>query len=384
MMTARKVLFALVRALPLVLLLASGACSQAEAPAPARAVTAEAEAAAAVPAPSPSQKVRGMIDGHMASMLVSVAAKLRIADHLREGPQSIATLAAATKTHQDSLYRLLRALTEVGVFSEEPAGTFRLNAAGEVLRSDVPGSLRVAAEVAGEPWMRGAWGGLLHSIQTGETSFDHLYGKGTFDFFAEPEHREEAALFDSNQAAGTQAGAKAVAEAYDFSTAASVVDVGGGFGALLTAIMQRNPGPKGVLFDLPHVVREAKARFDPALAPRVEFVPGDFFKAVPGGHDVYLMKYILHDWSDERSRAILASTRAAMRGRGKLLVVEVIVSPPNQPGGKVGDVMMLVRTGGRNRTEPEYRTLLASGGFDVTRVIRSTGDLSIIEATPRP
>ena len=382
MMTPRRILIAFVRVLPLVLLLSAGACSRVEAPAPAPPATVGA-GTAATPAPSPSQKVRSMIAGHLASMMLSVAAKLRIADHLREGPQSIATLAAATKTHEDSLYRLLRALTEIGVFSEEPAGTFGLNAAGEVLRSDVPGSLRVAAEVAGEPWMRGAWGGLLHSIKTGETSFDHIHGKGTFDFFAEPAHRAEAALFDSNQAAGTRVGAQAVAEAYDFSTAGSVVDVGGGFGALLKAVMQREAGPKGVLFDLPHVIREAKTRFDATLAPRVEFVPGDFFKAIPGGHDVYLMKYILLDWNDDRSRAILATTRAAMNGRGKLLVVEVIVGPPNQPGGKVGDVMMLVRTGGRNRTEAEYRALLASGGFDVTRVIHTKGDLSIIEATPR-
>jgi hypothetical protein len=193
----------------------------------------------------------------------------------------------------------------------------------------------------------------------------------------------EAALFNSNQAAGTAAGARAVAEAYDFSTAGSVVDVGGGFGALLTAILQREPGPKGVLFDLPTVISDAKTRFDPTLATRVEFVPGDFFKAVPGGHDVYLMKYILHDWNDKDSRAILATTRAAMNGRGTLLVVEVIVGPPNQPGGKVGDVMMLVRTGGRNRTEQEYRALLLSGGFDVARVIPTKGDLSIMEATPR-
>ena len=383
MMTPRRIFFALVRALPLVLLLSAGACARSRLRLPALPAAVGAGTTATVPAPSPSQKVRGMIDGHIASMLVSVAAKLRIADHLREGPQSIATLAAATKTHEDSLYRLLRALTEVGVFSEEPAGTFGLNAAGELLRSDVPGSLRVAAEVAGEPWMRGAWGGLLHSIKTGETSFDHIYGKGTFDFFAEPAHREEAALFDSWQAAGTRGGRQGSGRSL------RLLDGGVGCGRRwrLRSAVDRDSatdsGPKGVLFDLPHVISEAKTRFDPTLAPRVEFVPGDFFKAVPGGHDVYLMKYILHDWNDEDSRAILATTRAAMNGRGKLLVVEVIVSPPNQAGGKVGDVMMLVRTGGRNRTEQEYRALLASGGFDMTRVIPTKGDLSIIEATPR-
>jgi hypothetical protein len=142
------------------------------------------------------------------------------------GPQPIAALAAATKTHEDSLYRLLRALTEVGVFIEGPLGTFALNEAGDLLRSDVPGSLRSAAEVSGESWMRGPWGDLLHSVRTGETAFNHVYGKGTFDWFAE--NRDAAVLFDTWQAAGTEAGAKAVAAAYDLTSARSVVDIGGG------------------------------------------------------------------------------------------------------------------------------------------------------------
>ena len=363
--------------------LVMGACRAAEAPAPGDSATASGPAAPAIAAgPTARQTLQTMVGGHISSMLVSVAAKLRIADHLRAGPQPIAALAEATKTHEDSLYRLLRALTEVGVFVEAPLGTFALNETGDLLRSDVPGSLRAAAEVSGEAWMRGPWGDLLHSVQTGETAFNHVYGKGTFDWFAE--HRDAAVLFDTWQAAGTEAGAKAVAAAYDLTAARSVVDIGGGFGALLTAVLQRNPNPRGVLFDLPHVIAQARTRFDPALANRVEFVPGDFFKAIPRGHDVYLMKYILHDWSDERSRTILASTRAAMGGQGRLLVVEVIVSPPGRPGGKVGDVFMLVRTGGRNRTEEEYRALLASGGFEMTRVIPTASDLSIMEAVPRP
>ena len=361
-----------------VLALLVAGCGSVQAPPPAPAST-----TAATPAqPNARERLQQIIAGHIPSMLVSVAAKLRIADHLRDGPKSVAELAKATGTHEDSLYRVLRALTELGLFAEEPARTFRLNEAAEPLRSDVPGSLRAAAEVQGEPWMRGPWGALLHSARTGETAFNHLYGKGTFEFFAE--HPDAAFLFDTWQATGTNSGAKAVAAAYDFSAAQSVIDVGGGFGALLTAVMQGYPKLKGALFDLPHVIAKAKGQFDPELARRVEFLSGDFFKAVPAGHDVYLMKYILHDWNDERSRAILASTRAAMRGRGKLLVVEVIVSPPNEPGGKVGDVFMLVRTGGRNRTEPEYRALLGSGGFDLTRVIPTKSDLTIMEATPRP
>jgi hypothetical protein len=363
-------------------LLSAAACSDSHTESSTVRSTAARPTDASLSTPGARERIQGMINGHIPSMLVSVAAKLRIADHLRDGPQSVATLAAKTSTDEDSLYRLLRALTEIGLFGEEPARTFRLNELGELLRSDAPGSLRAAAEVAGEPWMRGPWGALLHSIRTGETAFDRVYGKGTFDWFAE--HPEEAALFDTWQASITDAAARAVASAYDFSTVRSIVDVGGGFGALLATVLRLNAAVTGVLFDLPHVIAQAKTRFDPVLASRVEFVAGDFFTAVPAGHDLYLMKYILHDWNDERSRAILASTRSAMAGRGKLLVVEVIVNPPNQPGGKVGDVFMLVRTGGRNRTEQEYRDLLASAGFDTTRVMRTQSDLSIIEATPQP
>ena len=360
----------------LILVILSAACRPA--PAPEQADTNARPPAAA---DTTRQTVQQMIGGHIPSMLVSVAAKLRIADHLRDGPRSVADLAKATRTHEDSLYRLLRALTELGLFVEEPGPAFRLNAAAELLRSDVQGSLRVAAETAGEPWMRGAWGALSHSVQTGETAFDHLYGQGTFDWFAK--NPEAAALFDAGQEAGTSRDAEAVAAAYDFSNVRSVVDVGGGFGALLTPVLRQNDGVRGVLFDLEHVIAQARTRFDERLAARVEFVPGDFFKSIPGGHDLYVMKYILHDWNDERSRAILSTTRKAMSGQAKLLVVETLVSPPNQPGGKVGDVFMLVRTGGRNRTEQEYRSLLASGGFDTTRVISTGTALSIIEAVPR-
>jgi ubiquinone/menaquinone biosynthesis C-methylase UbiE len=229
--------------------------------------------------------------------------------------------------------------------------------------------------------MRGAWGALLHSVQTGETAFDHLYGQGTFDWFAK--NPEAAALFDAGQEAGTSRDAEAVATAYDFSSVKSVVDVGGGFGALLTSVLRHNDGLRGVLFDLEHVIAQARTRFDERLAARVEFMPGDFFKSIPSGRDLYVMKYILHDWNDERSRAILSTTRKAMSGQARLLVVENLVSPPNQPGGKVGDVFMLVRTGGRNRTEQEYRSLLSSGGFDTTRVISTGTALSIMEAVPR-
>ncbi len=188
------------RAWPLAIGLLAAACSSGQAPQAGPAGDRGNPAAGT----DARQRVQQMIGGHIPSMLVSVTAKLRLADHLRDGPRSVAELAVATKTHEDSLYRVLRAVTELGVFVEEPARTFRLNEAAEFLRSDVPGSLRAAAEVSGEPWMRGPWGALLHSVQTGETAFNHMYGQGTFDFFAK--NREAAVLFDAWQAAGTASG----------------------------------------------------------------------------------------------------------------------------------------------------------------------------------
>lgn len=312
--------------------------------------------------------------------MIYVAAKLRIADHLEDGPKTVAELAATTKTHEDTLYRLLRALASIGVFTEDEGMRFRLNAAAELLRSGVPGSLQAAAEVAGQDWMWRPWGALLHSVQTGETAFDHLYGKGTFDWFAE--HPDAARLFDRFQAGITAGSAKALVAAYDFSTARKVVDVGGGDGTLIAEILGGNPSVQGVLFDLDHVVAAARTKLAPEIVRRCEFTGGDFFKAIPAGGDVYAMKFILHDWNDARCQDILTTTRRAMSGKGRLLVIEDVVCGPNQPCvAKVGDILMLVRAGGRNRTEKEYRDLLSKGGFKTARVI-TTSAQSIFEAMP--
>lgn len=336
----------------------------------------------AAPANAPEQLMRNMIAGSRLTQMIHVAAKLRLADHLRKGPQSVAALAAATKTHEDSLYRLLRTLAGMGIFAEEDARRFRLTPAAELLQTGVRGSLRVQAEVAGEEWMWRPWGSLLHSIQTGETAFNHLYGKGTFDWF--PEHPAAARLFDELQSEVTLMGVAAVVAAYDFSAARQVVDVGGGEGLLLSAILQRNENAHGVLFDLAHVITSARTKLDRDIARRSELVPGDFFQAVPKGGDIYVMKNILHDWDDARARKILASCRAAMEQKGKLLVVEEIICERNQPcQAKVSDVLMLVRTGGRNRTEKEYRDLLDGGGFSMVRTTPTSAGLSVIEAVPR-
>lgn len=349
-------------------LVLGGSTARAQTPAPSQ------------PAQNPQQLMNSLLGGYRLTQLAHVAAKLGIADQLKDGPRTVQHLAAVTNSHADSLYRLLRTLAGLGIFAEDDEMRFRLTPAAELLRTGVPGSVRTSAMVAGEDWMWRPWGALLHSVKTGETAFDHLYGMGTFDWFIN--HPSEARLFDDFQAEGSHTSADAVARIYDFSRARTVVDVGGGSGVLLSAILKRNPAARGVLFDLEHVVKAARSTLDPQIAARCEFAGGDFFKAVPSGGDIYVLKYIIHDWDDKRSQAILSNCRRAMNGKGKLLLVEDLVCGPNQPcRAKVSDITMLVRTGGRNRTENEYRNLLSKSGFEITRVLSAQGELSIIEAS---
>ena len=321
------------------------------------------------------------IDGYRTTQMLHVVAKLRIADHLQQGPLSVKELAKRTSTHEDSLYRLLRTLSGLGIFAEEDDQKFRLTPMAELLRSDVPGSLQVPAQVAGEPWMWGPWGHLSHSIRTGEVAFDDLYKKHTWDWFAE--NPGPAQIFNSLMDAGTASETQAVLGGYDFSGAQTVVDVGGGRGVLLSAVLGKSASTRGILFDLPHVIDAAKKEVPATLAERIQFTPGDFFKAVPEGGDIYILKNIIHDWADAESGKILDVIRAAMKGRGRMLLVENIICAPNQIcRGKTMDIQMMVRNGGRNRTVQEYRDLLHAHGFEITRVVPTSGP-SVLEAVPR-
>src|SRR5260221_12895176 len=240
-----------------------------------------AQTASAAPQVAPRQLILNTIRGHQGAQMIYVAAKLRIADHLKDGPKTVAELAADTKAHEDTLYRLLRTLASMGIFTEADGMRFRLNSAAESLRTGVPGSLRATAEVTGQDWMWRPWGDLLHSVLTGETAFDRLYGKNTFDWFAE--HPDAARLFDDSQAESSAGSAGAIIAGYDFSGARKVVDVGGGNGTLLAEILRANPSVRGVLFDLNHVVAASRTKFDPRVVDRCEFAGGGFFHALPPG-----------------------------------------------------------------------------------------------------
>lgn len=324
-----------------------------------------------------------MTNGYWTTQIIYVAAKLGIADLLEDGPQGIDALAQATRTHAPSLYRLMRALAGLGVFVENEDGAYATTTLGRCLVSGSPGALRARAILNGEDWYR-AWGGLLHGVRTGETAFDHIVGMPFFEHLAA--NPETASTFNEAMASATEGAARAVADAYDFSRCRTIIDLGGGTGAFLAGILKANPQARGVLFDRPSVVAAAGPLLTGAgVVDRCDVVGGDFFEEVPGGGDLYILSWIIHDWDDDRGVAILKNCRRAMSGDARLLVIEQVVPPGNQPSlSKLYDTHMLVLApGGRERREDEYRALLAAADLDLTRIIPTAVPRSVIEASPR-
>jgi hypothetical protein len=331
--------------------------------------------------PAPVALLR-MLTGYWISKSLSVAADLGLADHLRDGPRTSNDLATACGVNPAGLHRLLRALASVGVFSEEPGGRFALTPLAQLLRSDTPDSMRALARMYGSEQFQ-AWAGLGESIATGEPVFSDLFGAPYFDYLES--HAESGGVFNEAMTAWTTHLAEAVTAAYDFSGANEIVDVGGGLGLLLSTILRANPASEGVLFELPHVAADASRFLDKAgVADRCTTVGGDFFESVHGGGTTYVLAQILHDWDDEHCQTILTNCRRAIRPEGRLLVVEQVIPPANEPSlGKWLDLHMLVLLGGRERTESEYGSLLAAAGFELTKVVPTQSGASIIEAIPR-
>ena len=237
---------------------------------------------------SPRSALLNMIRGFRVSQMIAAVAQLRIADHLTDGSRTVCDLARVTGSHEDSLYRLLRALASMGIFAEEDGPSFRLTPCAELLCSDVPGSLRANAEAVGEEWMWRPWGALLHSIKTGEPAFDHLYRNNTWDWLAE--NLEAGRLFDQCMDESTGGDAAHIVAAYDFGHTRTIVDIAGGRGILLAAILRRNPSARGILFNLPQVIEGARNVLEPEMVSRIEFVSGNFFQTVPSGGDLYILK----------------------------------------------------------------------------------------------
>lgn len=321
------------------------------------------------------------------AQVVHVAAQLRLADLLADGPRRVEDLAAATGTHPPSLARLVRALAALGVLAQEPDGRVSLTDLGAPLRSGVPDSVRNLVLFRVGEWYWRAWGDLLYSVRTGEPAFDRVFGMSNFAYWA---HDPEAgAVHDAFFTAMARSTTAPLVAAYDFSRFGTVVDVGGSNGPLVAGILQANPMVRGVLFDLPHVVEgAAPALSEAGVADRCAVVGGSFFEAVPSGGDAYVLKYIIHDWDDARAAAILRRVREAIAPHGVLLLIEQVLPERMEADAtalqraRLDLQMLLLTPGGRERSESGYRSLLREAGFELRRVIPTESPFSILESVP--
>lgn len=330
----------------------------------------------------PTSAILRMANFSLLAFAIHAAAELGIADLLAGGPKRAGDRARATNTHPDSLYGLLRALATFGVFAEDEDGRFALTPRSETLRSDVPGSVRNAVLHIGSPEMVGARAGLLSSLRTDKPAFNAQHdGLSWWDY---PARNPEAdALFNRSMTALSQR-ARVIAGKYDFGQFDTIVDIGGGEGALLAAILEAHPTVRVVLFDLPHVVARALPRLEESgLRERCEVVAGSFFDSVPPGGDAYILRSILHDWNDDDARRILETCHRAMTSASRLLLLEFVVQPSSEPAWQnIQDLSMMVLLGGRERTAEDFRNLLASTGFALTNILPTSFDHGIVEAIP--
>ena len=327
-----------------------------------------------------------MAIGHYVSRALHLAAKLGLADLLKDGPRHYGQLAEATVTHAPALNRVMRLLASVGVFDEHDGGTFSLTPLGESLRADVPGSMRAGVMLFGGPRTQDAWKELEYCVRTGEPAHRR---RGVSDPFTELRaNPDEAASFDAAMADFTKLVAVAVAATYDFAPARTIVDVGGGNGTLLIGILSALPALRGVVFDRPDAAAHASQQITAAgLNERCQAVGGDFFTEVPSGGDAYLLKHVIHDWDDDRARSILDNCRRAMSPAARLLIIEGVYPPRIDTslasrGAAANDVNMLVVTGGRQRSEAEFHALFDATGFRLARIVPTPANVSIIEGLP--
>ncbi|MFE9613875.1 methyltransferase [Streptomyces sp. NPDC006012] len=325
------------------------------------------------------------IGGYMTAHAIGVATELGLADLIGTGSRTSAELATSTGTHEPSLRRLLRTLVAVGIAEEPEPGSFALTGIGSQLRSDSPDSLHNFAKMFCHPIFLTSWQSLHHTVSTGERAFDHVYGMGVYDWLAQ--HGETSTLFNEAMSEESRISAGQLAAGYDFPATGTVVDLGGGDGTLLTAILSARPELRGIVFDSPSGVAEAAAALGKAgLSDRCEVRAGDFFQSVPGEGDLYIIKSVFQDWGDDEARAILRTVRAHMPAQATLLIVGTVLPETADTAAPVAyftDINMMVMTGGQERTEGEFRALLAETGFTVRSVgLGQAGPLSVIQAVP--
>jgi hypothetical protein len=330
--------------------------------------------------PSPRRILAQLLVGNQVQQAIHVAARLGLPDLLRDGPRPSAELARAAGADPGALRRLLRALASFGVFAEDGDGRFGLTPLASLLRDGVPDSMRAFALWSGGVSYQ-AFGGLEYSVRTGSPAFEHIYGEDFYAYLARD--RDAGALFDELMAWNTAPVAGTVA-AYDLAGVRTLVDVGGGCGELIAAVLRAHPALRGVLVDRPAVIERARGVLGAAgVADRCATVCGDILEAVPAGGDAYLLKNVVHGLDDDRAARLLANCRRAMAAAGRLLLVEFVMPPGNDPfPGKLMDLLMLVGCRGRERTEDEFHALFGAGGFRLTNNVTTKFGYSVIEGRP--
>lgn len=327
-------------------------------------------------------KLVQMTQGVILHHALCTAAKLGIADLLHDDERTTADLAGALNVHEDALYRLLRFLSSQGVFTETSARAFRNNPLSAAMRADAPRSVRPVLLFRATDFYLAAFNHLTYSVETAKPSREKVLGMNGFEYLRH--HPDEAHLFDECMTALSSMAAPPIAAAYDFGQWGSITDVGGGNGILLAAILRAHPSLTGVLADLDHVIARARERgfLSGELASRASFAPCDFFREIPAGSRAYVMKSVIHDWDEDSAIKILRNCRRAVPNNGALLLVEMALGESNTPSaGKAADLIMLVNTGGKERTIHEYRDLITHGGFRLNHTV-SAGDHVILEALP--
>ena len=333
--------------------------------------------------PDPVQHLFQIATGYIFSIALYLVADAGVADHLGSGPRPVADLARATGKNEDALYRFMRLLASVGIFSEVAPRTFALTPAAQLLQKKHPESLRDMMVFINDPFHFRVYADLDESLKTGRPAAEKTVGMPVFKYFEQNPGYSE--IFNRAMTAMSAVAIPAALEAYDFSGIGVLVDVAGGHGEVLMSILRKHPGMRGILMDVDHVIAGAKPRFAAAgVADRVQTASGDFFKAVPDGGDAYIMKHIIHDWDDERATLILKNIHSALGGKrnGKVILLESVIPPGNEPGmAKIADIEMMALPGGRERTAEEFRALFAGAGFRMTSITPTKSPFCVIEAS---
>jgi hypothetical protein len=328
-----------------------------------------------------TEKLTRMLISAALSRAVCTIAELGIADQIDPGsPQAVESLAAATGTHERSLYRILRFLASKGIFQERGHRQFDHTQLSRCLRSDAEDSFRPAARMLHRIYR--SWDGLHHSAITGESGFNKVFGQPLFDYIGT--RPDLAPMFDAAMTAFHNHETAAMLAAYDFSGVRCLADIGGGNGSLIGAVLQRYPKLRGLLFELSHVARRARANLTvDGVDSRCSVIEGNFFESVPDGADVYLFRHIVHDWADEQTVKILSNCRKAIPKNGRLLIIEAVLPSGNKPSlAKDFDMLMMVVPGGIERTEEEYRLLFKQAGFRLSSITPTTSLVSVVEGKP--